>query len=552
MKTKAINKSTIIFLASLFLLFMQFNGFSQVKEREIPKEWEKLVEGGRFRDLFLPMQGGKKQKVGNWGADAVKNRFVDNGIEDKTNSYWGGNIKFADGKYHLFVCGWPESSSKGHMAWPGSIVYHTVSKDIHGPYKIVDTIGKGHNPEIFQAKDGSYILYVIDGSYRSKSLNGPWVYEKLSFDKRDRPIIEGLSNLTFAKREDGSQLMVCRGGGIWFSETGGSSYQQVSNQRVYPPVEGEFEDPVVWKDHIQYHLIVNDWLGRIAFYLRSPDGINWVTDPGQAYTVGIAKHKDGTSEDWFKYERIKIFQDDLGRAISANFAVIDTIKWEDKPNDKYSSKNIVIPLRKPLLLEYLNAGLPQDNEEIRILVKSEKGFNAAKDLDLASIRFGANDAVNYGAGSKILRTEKTKGGLILIFDSKGHQLKQDEFAPKLLGKNKKGGLVFGYTRVPWAQYEKGILSAWKPIIKSENAQSHAQIILENFGTRASKAATVQLFQVKEGKRKLLGESKFDSIQPYAKREVEIKLNDYESSNDFILVIDEPESKINEWSFKLND
>jgi len=531
---------------------MQFNGFSQVKDRKIPKEWENLVEGGRFRDLFLPMQGSKKQKVGNWGADAVKNRFVDNGIEDNMNSYWGGNIKFADGKYHLFVCGWPESSSKGHMAWPGSIVYHTVSKDIHGPYKIVDTIGKGHNPEIFQAKDGSYVLYVIDGSYRSKSLNGPWVYEKLSFDKRDRPIIEGLSNLTFAKREDGSQLMVCRGGGIWFSETGSSSYQQVSNQRVYPPVEGEFEDPVVWKDHIQYHLIVNDWLGRIAFYLRSPDGINWVTDPGQAYTVGIAKHKDGTSEDWFKYERIKIFQDDLGRAISANFAVIDTIKWEDKPNDKYSSKNIVIPLRKPLLLEYLNTGLPNENEEVRILVKSEKGFNAAKDLDLASIRFGANDAVNYGTGSKILRTEKNKDGLILIFDSKGHQLKQDEFAPKLLGKNKKGGLVFGYTRVPWFQYEKGILSARKPIIKSDNQQSSAQVIMENFGTRASKAATIQLYQVEDGKRKLIGESKFDSIQPYAKREVEIKLNDYESSNDFILVIDEPESKINDWSFKLND
>ncbi len=552
MKTKATNKSTIIFLTSLFLLFMQFNGFSQVKDRKIPKEWENLVEGGRFRDLFLPMQGSKKQKVGNWGADAVKNRFVDNGIEDNMNSYWGGNIKFADGKYHLFVCGWPESSSKGHMAWPGSIVYHTVSKDIHGPYKIVDTIGKGHNPEIFQAKDGSYVLYVIDGSYRSKSLNGPWVYEKLSFDKRDRPIIEGLSNLTFAKREDGSQLMVCRGGGIWFSETGSSSYQQVSNQRVYPPVEGEFEDPVVWKDHIQYHLIVNDWLGRIAFYLRSPDGINWVTDPGQAYTVGIAKHKDGTSEDWFKYERIKIFQDDLGRAISANFAVIDTIKWEDKPNDKYSSKNIVIPLRKPLLLEYLNTGLPNENEEVRILVKSEKGFNAAKDLDLASIRFGANDAVNYGTGSKILRTEKNKDGLILIFDSKGHQLKQDEFAPKLLGKNKKGGLVFGYTRVPWFQYEKGILSARKPIIKSDNQQSSAQVIMENFGTRASKAATIQLYQVEDGKRKLIGESKFDSIQPYAKREVEIKLNDYESSNDFILVIDEPESKINDWSFKLND
>lgn len=29
-----------------------------------------------------------------------------------------------------------------------------------------------------------------------------------------------------------------------------------------------------------------------------------------------------------------------------NFAVIDTIKWEDLPGDKHSSKNICIPLNK--------------------------------------------------------------------------------------------------------------------------------------------------------------------------------------------------------------
>src|SRR5690606_30555934 len=177
-------------------------------------------------------------------------------------------------------CGWPESSEMGHMAWPGSIVYHTISDRAHGPFHIIDTIGKGHNPELFQAKDGTYVIYVIDGAYQSKSLNGPWVYEKLSFDQRDRAIVEGLSNLTFAKREDGSQLMICRGGGVWISETGTSPYLQVSDKSVYPAVEGEFEDPVVWKDQVQYHLIVNDWLGRIAFYLRSPDGIHWVTDPG--------------------------------------------------------------------------------------------------------------------------------------------------------------------------------------------------------------------------------------------------------------------------------
>ena len=31
-------------------------------------------------------------------------------------SFWGGNIlKGEDRKYHLFVCGWPEMASKGHM-----------------------------------------------------------------------------------------------------------------------------------------------------------------------------------------------------------------------------------------------------------------------------------------------------------------------------------------------------------------------------------------------------------------------------------------------------
>lgn len=31
--------------------------FSQVAERERPKEWDALVEGARFLDRFLPMKG---------------------------------------------------------------------------------------------------------------------------------------------------------------------------------------------------------------------------------------------------------------------------------------------------------------------------------------------------------------------------------------------------------------------------------------------------------------------------------------------------------------
>lgn len=227
------------------------------------------------------------------------------------------------------------------MFWPNSTVYHAVCDNSIGPFIIKDTIGPGHNPEAFRLKDGRVVVYVIDGYYLADDLNGPWARKKFDFDKRDRPIIEGLSNLTFAQREDGSYLMVCRGGGSWISETGLSPYNQISDKRAYPPVKGEFEDPVIWRDHIQYHLIVNDWLGRIAFYQRSKDGINWVTDPGEAYLPGVSFHEDGKVEDWFKYERIKIFQDKYGRAIQANFAVIDTLKVEDLPNDNHSSKTSV-------------------------------------------------------------------------------------------------------------------------------------------------------------------------------------------------------------------
>lgn len=54
---------------------------------------------------------------------------------------------------------------------------------------------------------------------------------------------------------------------------------------------------MVWKDSLQYHLIVNDWLGRIAYYQRSKDGLHWVTEQGESYMPGISYHKDGEVEN---------------------------------------------------------------------------------------------------------------------------------------------------------------------------------------------------------------------------------------------------------------
>lgn len=497
----------ILFSIGVMLTVISVN--AQITERERPAEWKHLVKGARFMDRFLPMPDGMRAK-GIWGAEYVQQRYVDNGIEMPETSFWGGNImQTPDKKYHLFVCGWPENSPKGHMFWPESTVFHAVSDCLSGPYAIQDTIGKGHNPEAFVLEDGRVVVYVIDGYYISESINGPWQYGKFEFDSRDRKIIEGLSNLTFARREDGSRLIVCRGGGIWVSRTGLSPYMQLTDKRVYPAVDGRFEDPVVWKDELQYHLIVNDWLGRIAYYQRSKDGIHWVTEQGEAYVPGVSFHKDGVVENWFKYERPKVFQDKHGRAIQMNFAVIDTIKWDDLPNDNHSSKNICIPLNKGMLLSVLNKKQICDiTPYIEVKIQAEEGFNPQTEIDVESLRFGAFQKVNFGRGCKPLRSKKSGKDLIVVFDGRGSGITADEFAPKMIGKDKKGNLIYGYARLPYVDYAPSTLSARHPVINNEKKELAVEI--QNFGLSTSRRTEVKVFC----DEKLLAEGVVKPLKPY--------------------------------------
>lgn len=523
-------------LGVMFLI--SHSSFSQITERERPAEWKQLVKGARFMDRFLPMKGNVLSSD-TWGADCVLPRYVDNGIEDGIWSYWGGNIrKGEDGKYHLFVCGWLECSPKGHMEWPNSYVFHTVSDNLTGPFKPVRIIGKGHNPEMFRAKDGRYVVYVIDGRYVSDDLNGKWEYGKFDFNARDRRIIEGLSNLSFAQREDSSYVMVCRGGGIWVSRDGLSEYNQLTDKRVYPDVDGRFEDPVIWRDHIQYHLIVNDWLGRIAFYLRSKDGVNWVVDPGEAYMPGIAVHADGQPEDWFKYERLKVYQDKYGRAIQANFAVIDTLKNEDKPFDHHSSKNISIPLNPGLLLTILDEKpITSGTKTIRVKIQAEEGFNPQTDIDVNSLRFGASEEVNYGRGCQVLTTENAGKDLIVTFNGKGNGITKDEFAPKLIGKYKDGRMLYGYARLPYIDYIEPILSARAPVFTESGKGLECTVEVQNFGQVESKKALVEVGYKREGKTIKVASGMVPALKPYEKTDLLLSAKDrFEEGKEYDLIV----------------
>ncbi len=507
-------------LALIALVPGAMNIKAQAIQRTRPAEWDNLVSGARFMDRFLAMPDGKNvQDV--WGTDSIRNRYVDNGIELPEISFWGGNIlQTPDGEYHLYVCGWPESSPRGHMFWHNSTVYHAVSDKLHGPYQIKNSIGKGHNPEAFRLKDGRIVVYVIDGYYIGEHENSTvWTYQTFDFDSRDREIIEGLSNLTFARRADGSYLMVCRGGGVWVSRDGISPYRQLTGKRVYPDVEGRFEDPVVWRDNLQYHLIVNDWLGRIAFYQRSKDGVHWVTEQGEAYVPGISFHKDGEVEPWFKYERAKVFQDEQGRVIQMNFAVIDTIKWNDLPGDRHSSKNICIPMNKGLLLSVLNEQpITSSTKRIEVRIAAEAGFDPQTDVDVKSLRFGSYTEVNFGRGCKPLKSYHDGDDLIVVFKGKDSGITTDEFAPKMLGRKTNGELIFGYARLPFVEYETPLLSARRP--QYDREQKCLKVTIENFGLIESKPSVIEV-RVNDH-TVVTGE--ISALPPYGKQDVSLKVS----------------------------
>lgn len=548
----------VLFLAfiTLFLFAAIANG--QTTERPRLAEWNNLVFGGRFMDRFLPMPAVGQLTHDTWGAENVLPRYTGNGIENRMWSFWGGNIKLGgDGKYHFYVCGWREDSPRGHDTWPNSTVFHAVSDNSYGPFIVKDTIGKGHNPEIFILKDGRYVLYVIDGYYIADDCNGPWKYGKFEFLNRDRRLIEGNSNFTFAQREDGSYLMICRGGGQWFSQTGLSAYNQVTGTRItpdkkiiplraYPQRPGNFEDPVVWRDNIQYNLIVNDWLGRIAVYLRSKDGVNWKIESGEAYLPGVARHEDGSVEDWFKFERMKVFQDQYGRATQANFAVIDVEKKFDKASDIHSSKNIGIPLTVGRLLTIAGKKrIAAGTKTIRVKIGAEPGFNPQTDINISLLRFGDPEEVNYGRGCKVMKSEKSGSDLIVTFDGEDNGIQDDEFAAKLLGKTTGGKLLFGYARLPGVKFIEPILSACLPVITPGANGFNLAVEVQNFGQVASKTARLKIAYMKGENEILITTGKIPHLNPYEKKTVNLacgKLFDPGVEYNFVVTIN-PEDKL---------
>lgn len=480
-----------------------------------------FMKGGQFMDYILPINGSVPATAGDWGttAGAYNNgkedavwtgtlgRWKDNGIEDNTNSYWGGNVqKGDDGKYHIFVAGWPEASPKGHETWrTGSKCYHGISDYPDRGFVWHEELGDGHNTESYRLTDGRTVVYNIELRYISNetTLNSSttWTLGKFNWDKRDRRLSRGvdpkvsLSNCTFARRRDGSFLMMDRGGCVWVSRDGVDEYHQQTDHTAYAGNRTRyFEDPVIWHDHMQYYMVVNDYDARVAYLSRSLDGLHWLNEPGVAYQTGVVKHQNGDLEDWYKLERPKIQTDEHGRATYINWAVIDAIKDVDTgAGDGHSSKNVIAPLVKSRFLEVLGSDvITESTTSIRVKIKKEDDFDPAN-INLSSLRFGSYDVVNYGNGFTATASETDgDGNLIVTFTGEAgvSGITADEFAPKMIGEDNDGNIVYGYAKLSYVNYWPAMVSAVIPGINEENYISTVHI--DNFGLSASEAQQVKI------------------------------------------------------------
>ena len=114
-----------------------------------------------------------------------------------------------------------------------------------------------------------------------------------------------------------------------------------------------------------------------------------------------------------------------------------------------------------MLLSVLNEEeITPSTRTIEVKIAAESGFNPQTDVDVKSLRFGSFTEVNFGRGCKPVKTKVSGKDLIVVFKAKGSGITSDEFAPKMIGKDKKREYVVWLC--PFAIRELSAGSALRP------------------------------------------------------------------------------------------
>ena len=359
----------------------------------------------QFMDCFDPMPIIGELSEDCWGAYEIGKRDQSNGLEDSDLSdycYWDGAIiknpdPNGEHKYYMFASRWNQAGGHwgqdGISGWQGSQAVYSVSDNLYGPYEDQGPLwpdwceGAGHNvfPFSISEKDSLYAdgyRYAISISdtgmhgetangtlHISKSLDGPW--ELIDNGKNGKLNVDtsrfSLSNISIAIGPDGRYIATNRNGDIARADSIAGEWIVQSTQLWWntPGMSSScVEDPVIWYSDGLYHIVVNKWDTRMAYYLTSEDGVTWRRHPGIAYTpgAGFLRYENGVVNDWTKLERPNIYVED-GKIKAMTFAVIDVQKEQDFGNDKHGSKIIVVPFSSEKLQQLDAVPDPIENRE---------------------------------------------------------------------------------------------------------------------------------------------------------------------------------------------
>lgn len=438
---KGMKKLVAATLAGTMSLTLLWSGQDVFAKQDNEDQSDEITQ---FMDCFQPMPVIESLTSDCWGAEEVGPRDQGNGLEDRDMSdysYWDGGILKDEesGKYYMFASRWNQAGGhwgeNGISGWQGSQAVYAVSDNLYGPYEDKGPIwpdwceGAGHNVFPFEisktdplyAEGYRYAISISDTGMHgdvangtlhiSKSLDGEW--ELIDNQNGGKLKAEGgtgfsLSNISIMVRPDGKYEATNRNGDLAIADSLEGTWEVQSNG-LWWQIEGmpntNIEDPVIWYSDGLYHIVVNKWDAKEAYYLTSEDGITgWERHSGIAYTPkeNFLTYEDGTENNWTKLERPNIYVED-GTIKAVTFAVIDVEKEQDFGNDSHGSKVIVVPFDGNALNEFAST------DEYVDPMADREGMEPIADSTAQS--WGDENTKNWGGEDFLQLQRNTSQGL---------------------------------------------------------------------------------------------------------------------------------------------
>jgi hypothetical protein len=188
--------------------------------------------------------------------------------------------------------------------------------------------------------------------------------------------------------------------------------------------------------------------------------------------------------------------------------------------------------------------ISEETETIQVEIRAEDDFDPHRDIDIDTLRFGAPEEVNFGRGCKAVKTEQSGDNLIVTFDGDGNGIDEDNFAAKLLGKTRRGKLLFGFARLPGVTYMEPVLSALPPRFSKSEEGFRIAVEIQNFGQVASSAAMLRITYKKSDQSIEVASASIPILNPFQKTVLQLACGKhFETGRSYdIAVIIEPDGQ----------